>query len=144
VVAEAQDKIVVLDTAPTGHTLLLLDATQAYQREIARNLSAQPGEMRELLPRLRDPRYTKVLIVTLPEATPVQEATDLQNDLKRAGIAPYAWIINQSLLPLAVNHPVLVSRRAREAEHVSRICGLTDKVALVPWQAMGQSNAAPF
>ena len=134
VVGEATDRVVVIDTAPTGHTILLLDATEAYHREVSRNQSALPDDVQLLLPRLRDPAFTRVLIVTLPEATPVQEAADLQDDLKRAGISPYAWVINQSLSPLAVSHPVLRAKRAGEAPHLLRVQELAQRVALEPWR----------
>ena len=86
-VAQGQDGLVVLDTAPTGHTILLLDAAEAYHREVLRQGSKMPESVRQLLPRLRDPAFTRVLLVTLPEATPVHEAQALQADLARAGIA---------------------------------------------------------
>lgn len=87
-VAEGGDGFVVLDTAPTGHTLLLLDASQAYHREVLRAHIDLPETVRELLPRLRDSDYSKVLLVTLPEATPVHEALRLQDDLERGGSSP--------------------------------------------------------
>ena len=82
----------------------------AYHREVTRQSSGMPEAVQNLLPRLRDPEFTRVLIVTLPEATPVHEAAKLQEDLKRAGIIPYAWVVNQCLTPLTLTDPVLVSR----------------------------------
>src|ERR1019366_6767800 len=90
-------RIVVLDTAPTGHTLLLLDAAQSYQREVQRTNANVPAEVSELLARLRDPEFARMLVVTLAESTPVHEAERLQADLRRAGIEPFGWVINSSL-----------------------------------------------
>ena len=111
----------MLDTAPTGHTLLLLDATEAYHREVLRSSSELPGPVRELLPRLRDPGYTRVLLVTLPEATPVHEAAQLQDDLKRAGIEPYAWVINQSFAAAQSRDPALRQRAEIEWKNSPRV-----------------------
>jgi arsenite-transporting ATPase len=137
VVERGQDGFVVLDTAPTGHTLLLLDATEAYHREVNRGTGGEaPAAVRALLPRLRDPGYTRVLIVTLPEATPVHEAEVLQTDLKRAGITPYAWIINQSFAPTGSRDPVIASRRALEQPWIQEVTSrLARRTVLVPWQA---------
>ena len=130
-----QAGFVVLDTAPTGHTLLLLDATEAYHREVSRTQSDLPAAVRQLLPRLRDPAFSKVLIVTLPEATPVHEAAQLQADLRRAGIQPYAWIINQSLTPLELSHALLRARQANEQRFIEEARQLADRFAVVPWLA---------
>ena len=130
-----QAGFVVLDTAPTGHTLLLLDATEAYHREVSRTQSDLPAAVRQLLPRLRDPAFSKVLIVTLPEATPVHEAAQLQADLQRAGIQPYAWIINQSLTPLELSHALLRARQANEQRFIEEARQLADRFAVVPWLA---------
>ena len=133
-VAAGEDAFVVLDTAPTGHSLLLLDATQSYHRDIARGLSEVPDAVAHLLPRLRDPDYTRVLIVTLPEATPVHEAARLSEDLERAGISPYAWIVNQSLAAAGATHPTLAARARDEHPYLAEAAGLTERLALVAWQ----------
>jgi arsenite-transporting ATPase len=135
-VAEGADGFVVLDTAPTGHTLLLLDAAEAYHREVSRTQGDVPDAVRHLLPRLRDPNFTKILLVTLPEATPVHEAAELQGDLRRAGIEPFAWVINQSFAGGEVQDPVLRERGAREAPYLSEVREhLATRLAWVPWYA---------
>ena len=132
-VDQGEQGFVVIDTAPTGHTLLLLDAAEMYHREVLRTAGQAPDEVRRLLPRLRDATFTKILLVTLPEATPVHEAAQLQRDLVRADIHPFAWIINQSLLSLAVTDPMLVQRRAREGRFHDEVRTLASRVALIPW-----------
>ena len=134
VVARGQDGFVVLDTAPTGHSLLLLDATQSYHRDVARGLSEVPEAVAQLLPRLRDPEYTRVLIITLPEATPVHEAARLAEDLERAGIVPYAWIVNQSLAAAGAEHPTLAARARDEHPYIAEAAAIAQRLALVAWQ----------
>jgi arsenite-transporting ATPase len=134
-VSQGNDGFVVLDTAPTGHTILLLDAAQAYHREVTRQASQMPESVKHLLSRLRDPEFTRVLIVTLPEATPVHEAAALQQDLRRAQIEPYAWVINQSLMPLAVRDPVLRRRQADERRYIREVLTqYAKRTALIPWR----------
>jgi arsenite-transporting ATPase len=134
-VARAQDGFVVLDTAPTGHTLLLLEAAEAYDREISRTGGEIPDEVRQLLPRLRDREYTRVLVVTLPEATPVHEAARLADDLRRAGIEPYGWIVNQSFLAVGPSDPVLAERARRERAFIDEARAQGGRFAIVPWRA---------
>lgn len=134
-VAEGRDRFVVLDTAPTGHTILLLDSALAYHREVSRQLAQMPEYVEHLLPRLRDPQFARVLVVTLPEATPVHEATQLQLDLQRAEIEPYAWVVNQSLQPLSVSDAVLRQRQANEAPFLREVRDtLSQRMAVLPWQ----------
>jgi len=142
-VAEAQDHFVVLDTAPTGHTLLLLDATGAYHREVARRQAASHDPLATPLMRLRDPAFTRLLIVTLAEPTPVFEATALQDDLRRAGITPYAWIINASLAAANPRDPLLVARAAAEVGLIHQVqATLARRCYLVPWRPEPPDGAA--
>lgn len=136
-VGQGTSRFVVLDTAPTGHTLLLLDASEAYQRELERQSgSTQPEEVLRLLERLRDPVYTRILLVTLPEATPVHEAADLQQDLRRAHIEPFAWVINQSLLNSGSCDPMLHRREQSEHRYLREVVDKhATRTAWLPWQA---------
>ena len=136
VVDEARGSFVVLDTAPTGHTLLLLDAAESYHREVARSTGVVPEAVRALLPRLRDPRFTRILLVTLAEATPVYEAGRLQDDLRRAGIEPYGWVVNASLAASGTTHPVLAARAELEWPQLRRVQEvLATHSWVVPWRA---------
>jgi arsenite-transporting ATPase len=121
VVARAEDGIVVIDTAPTGHTLLLLDAAQSYHKELARSTGEIPESVKTLLPRLRNPKETSVVIVTLAEATPVLEASRLQVDLKRADITPKWWVINQSLYATNTKDAVLKGRAHAEEGWINKV-----------------------
>jgi arsenite-transporting ATPase len=141
-VAQGEDGFVIIDTAPTGHTLLLLDATESYHREVLKRPSGSPEAVQRLLPRLRDPEFTHVILVTLPEATPIHEAMQLERDLARADIRPYAWVVNQSLTPLAVTDPVLLARRAHEAAHLAEIVSHGARLVLEPWAAAFADRAA--
>jgi len=134
-VARGSNQFIVLDTAPTGHTLLLLDSTEAYHREVAKSADDLPEEVKELLPCIRDPEFTKVLIVALPEATPTHEAQDLQRDLRRAGIEPYGWIINRSFAVSGTTDPVLCAKGLHETDYISEIasCLSAQRTVITPW-----------
>ena len=110
-----------MDTAPTGHTILLLDAAQSFHKEVSRQAQSVPDAVLNLLPRLRDPDFTRILICTLPEATPVHEAAQLQTDLQRAGIGSFAWVVNQSLAKLDLTDEVLRSRQGQEARYLDEV-----------------------
>ncbi|MFB4618788.1 MULTISPECIES: arsenical pump-driving ATPase [Enterobacteriaceae] len=114
IIKEADDHFVIMDTAPTGHTLLLLDATGAYHREMVRQMGQTHDNLLTPMMLLQDPEKTKVIIVTLAETTPVLEAANLQQDLRRAEIEPWAWVINSSLAAAKPSSPFLVTRASRE------------------------------
>lgn len=134
IVSGAKREIVVMDTAPTGHTLLLLDATGAYHREVMRNAGALSSHMTTPMMRLKDQSFTKVLLVTLPETTPVQEAAHLQADLRRAEIEPYAWIINNTLVATDTQDPLLQARAQAELAQIHLVeQRRARRVVIVPW-----------
>lgn len=134
-VSEARSAFVVLDTAPTGHTLLLMDATGAYHRQMTREFEATAAaRIVTPLMRLQDPDYTRIVLVTLPEVTPVSEASGLQDDLRRARIEPFAWVVNRSLAASRTRDPVLAARLAGEAAQLARVTGgLAKRTYVVPW-----------
>ena len=135
IVAEARSAFVVMDTAPTGHTLLLLDATGAYHRQVAQDMgAAAPGRIVTPLMRLQDPDYTRVVLVALPETTPVSEAASLQQDLRRAEIEPWAWVVNRAMAQTGTADPLLQRRILSEAVQIARIRqGLAKRLYLLPF-----------
>lgn len=136
IVERANDEIVVIDTAPTGHTLLLLDAAQTYHKEIARSSGEVPQSVKNLLPRLRNPEETSVVIVTLAEATPVHEASRLQEDLKRADINPKWWVINQSFYATHTSDSVLRGRAQSEVQWIQAVQKESqNNCVIIPWQS---------
>ncbi len=138
VVNEARSSFVVLDTAPTGHSLLLMDATGAYHRQMVQQYEG-PAEGKGLhiitpLMRLQDGSMTRVIIVTLPEVTPVSQAAALQDDLRRAQIEPWAWVINKSIAATGTADPLLQTRLAGEVRQTERIAnGLAQRTFVLPW-----------
>jgi arsenite/tail-anchored protein-transporting ATPase len=137
IVSEARSAFVVLDTAPTGHSMLLMDATGAYHRQMTREFEG-PGAARIVTPlmRLQDGTTTKIILVTLPEATPVSQAAALQGDLRRARIEPYAWLLNKSVLAAGTHDPLLAARLAGERRQIARLQGgLAQRLFALPWLA---------
>jgi arsenite/tail-anchored protein-transporting ATPase len=136
IIREAGRKFVVMDTAPTGHTLLLLDATGAYHREVARQMGGKPMNFITPMMQLQDPQRTRVLLVTLAETTPVLEAANLQNDLRRAGIEPWAWVVNNSIASARTRSPLLLQRAANERKEIATVANVhARRHAVVPMLA---------
>ena len=121
IVDKSSKEVVVIDTAPTGHTLLLLDSTQSYHKEVQRTLGDTPESVKKLLPKLRDAKTTEVIIVTLAETTPVFEAMRLEEDLKRAQINSKWWVINSSLYATETTNKVLKAKASNEIEWINRV-----------------------
>jgi arsenite/tail-anchored protein-transporting ATPase len=133
IIREAGKKFVVMDTAPTGHTLLLLDATGAYHREVSRQMTGSEVHYLTPMMQLQDPKQTKVLLVTLAETTPILEAANLQADLRRAGIEPWAWVINNSVAATVVHSPLLRQRAANELKEIEAVATVhAQRYAVVP------------
>ena len=135
IVSEGRSAFVVLDTAPTGHSMLLMDATGAYHRQMTREFEAH-GVTRIVTPlmRLQDGAYTKIILVTLPEVTPVSQAAALQEDLRRAKIEPYAWVLNKSVLAAGTRDPLLAARLSGEQKQLNRLAdGLAQRLFTLPW-----------
>ncbi len=136
IVAKAENEVVVIDTAPTGHTLLLLESTQSYNQEIERSKGDIPESAKKLLPRLHNSDETEVIIVTLPEATPVYEAKRLETDLKRAKINNKWWIINSSLYQTKTTNSMLSAKASNEIEWINKVDDhAKGNFAVIAWQA---------
>ncbi|MGY0402534.1 arsenical pump-driving ATPase [Carnobacterium jeotgali] len=134
IVATVDCDVVVIDTAPTGHTLLLLDSSQSYAKEVERTSGEVPESVRRLLPVLQDPEQTEVVMVTLPENTPVYESMRLQEDLNRAKIAHTWWVINNSMLTSGTTNEVLKARAKSEVTWINKVVELSnDHFAVVEW-----------
>jgi arsenite-transporting ATPase len=135
IVDRAEDQIVVIDTAPTGHTLLLLDSTQSYNQEIKRSQGDVPDSAKKLLPRLRNKSETEVIIVTLAETTPVYEALRLEADLKRAGIAAKWWVINSSLYRTGTTNHLLSAKASNEIQWINKVDAHSNgNFAVISWR----------
>ena len=139
IVAQARTGFVVLDTAPTGHSLLLMDAAGAYHRQMLSSFEKHTGTAAKVvtpLMRMQDPSYTRIILVTLPEVTPVSQAAALQEDLRRAQIEPYAWVLNRSVLAAKPRDPLLVARLAGEVQQIQRIRpALAERLFVIPFQS---------
>ena len=136
IVERAEHEVVVIDTAPTGHTLLLLDATQSYHREVKRTQGDIPETVKKLLPRLRNADETEVIIVTLAETTPVYEAMRLEEDLKRAGIAAKWWVINSSMYATETTNKLLKAKASHEIEWINKVNEISNgHFTVIKWSA---------
>lgn len=132
---KAKRQFVVMDTAPTGHTLLLLDTTGKYHKEILKTTTVNPERITTPYMALQDGNFAKILLIALPETTPMREAEALQKDLKRAGIVPYAWVINQCLSAIEnIKDPLLKKRAANESAIIKNIKEkLTKRTYIIPY-----------
>jgi arsenite-transporting ATPase len=134
IVERSQNEVVVIDTAPTGHTLLLLDSTQSYHKEIQRTQGDTPEAVKKLLPKLRNEEETEVIIVTLAETTPVHEAMRLQKDLNRAGIHSKWWVINSSFYAANTTNEILKVKAGNEVQWINKVNEISNgNFALIEW-----------
>lgn len=136
IVERSENEIVVIDTAPTGHTLLLLDSTQSYHKEIQRSQGDIPESVKKLLPKLREVNDTEVIIVTLAETTPVYEAMRLEEDLKRAGIHSKWWVINLSMYATKTTNEILKAKSSNEIQWINKVNDISKgNFAIIKWKA---------
>lgn len=136
IVDKADNEVVVIDTAPTGHTLLLLDSTQSYHKEVKRTQGDIPDSVKKLLPRLRNADETEVVIVTLAETTPVYEAKRLEEDLSRAGIKAKWWVINSSMYATKTTNKLLKAKASHEIEWINKVDEISDgNFAVIKWSS---------
>lgn len=136
IVEKSEDEVVVIDTAPTGHTLLLLDSTESYHREIQRSQGDIPDSVKKLLPKLKNEEHTEVIIVTLAEPTPVYEALRLQEDLKRAGIHNKWWVINSSMYAANTTNEILKAKASNEIQWINKVNEISSgSFAVIEWKA---------
>lgn len=136
IVDKAENEVVVIDTAPTGHTLLLLDSTESYNKELSRSEGDIPKSVLKLLPRIKNESETGIIIVTLPEATPVYEAIRLKKDLKRAGINNKWWIVNSSLFAANTKSDFLKAKAKSEVQWINKVNEISSgNFAVVPWSS---------
>ncbi|MDD7793532.1 arsenical pump-driving ATPase [Clostridium sp. 'White wine YQ'] len=136
IVEKSENEIVVIDTAPTGHTLLLLDSTQSYNKEIQRSQGDIPESVIKLLPKLKNSDETEVVIVTLAETTPVYEALRLDEDLKRAGINSKWWVINSSLYATKTTNKILKAKASNEVQWINKVNEISSgNFAVIEWKA---------
>ena len=134
IVERSENEVVVIDTAPTGHTLLLLDSTQSYHREIQRSQGDIPESVKKLLPRLRNEKETEVIIIALAETTPVHEAMRLKADLSRAGIYSKWWVINSSLFATNTTNHILKAKASNEVQWINKVNEISKgNFALIKW-----------
>jgi arsenite-transporting ATPase len=134
IVERSENEVVVIDTAPTGHTLLLLDSTQSYHREIQRFQGDIPESVKKLLPKLRNEKETEVIIITLAETTPVHEALRLQSDLNRAGILSKWWVINSSFYAANTTNAILKAKASNEVQWINKVNEISKgNFAVIEW-----------
>ena len=134
IIERSENEVVVIDTAPTGHTLLLLDSTQSYNKEIERSQGDIPESAKKLLPRLRNEKETEVIIVTLAETTPVYEAMRLQMDLNRAGIGSKWWVINSSFYAANTTNTILKVKASNEVQWINKVNEISKgNFAVIEW-----------
>ena len=134
IVERSENEVVVIDTAPTGHTLLLLESTESYNKEIARSKGDIPESVKALLPKLKDENHTEVIIITLAETTPVYEAMRLQDDLNRAGIHSKWWVINSSFYATNTTNEILKVKASNEVQWINKVDEISSgNFAIVEW-----------
>ena len=85
-------------------------------------------------PKVETQRYIDKIMAAKPPNLDAQEQALMQEDLRRASVEPYAWVLNKSVLGAGTHDPLLAARLAGECKQIERMsAGLAKRLFTLPW-----------
>lgn len=134
---EPEFEIVIFDTAPTGHTLRLLELPVEWSGVIEKAAKSESGgqtcigpaaalaESKEKFDRalagIRNPKQTTFIFVLRPEVTPIYEAKRAISELEKLGITSQELIVNGIYPKSGCDNPFMLRRFAKQQEFLNQI-----------------------